>query len=256
MPCLNESSSIELAITGSLNELDKRKIKGEIVVVDDGSTDCSRKIIEEAVAKDSRVRLLTKKKNEGIGKAFWDGVAASNYPCVVLIPGDNENNPSEILSFYHLIVDVDVIVPFILNAEVRSISRRLISSVYRLIVNISFGTTLNYTNGIVIYNKEALLSVNLSSTGFFYQTELLIKLLRRGFLYVEVPQFLSERGGGESKALTVRSFLSLSWSFIRLVVDVQIRGVEGFTLHPSQLPKTTCTYRRYKMYDAITSTDA
>lgn len=255
MPCLNEARNIESAIVASLRQFDDRNIEGEIVVVDDGSTDDSPKIIARIAASDRRVRILTKDKTEGIGRAFWDGTEVANYPFVVMIPGDNENDPSEVFSFYHLVADVDIVIPFILNAEIRSISRRLISSIYRLIINISFGATLNYTNGLVIYNKEALKSVTLVSTGFFYQTELLIKLLRRGFLYAEVPQFLSKREGGKSKALSLKSFLDLSWSFICFVVDVQIRRLEGFTLHPSELPENTCTYKKYRVLIARSNSD-
>ena len=249
MPCLDEVNNIRSAINDALKELDDGNIVGEVIVINDGSTDDSISIIKEKASTDKRVRVINKEKTEGIGKGFWTGVNVSKYEFVVLIPGDNENSPSEVLSFYHLVNDVDVVIPFILNAEVRSISRRFISSLYRLIINISFGTTLNYTNGIVIYNKAALQSVALRSSGFFYQTELLIKLLRRGFLYAEVPQFLSKRKGGKSKALTLRSFFELLVSFIRLIVDVQILGVEGFSLSASDLPVTTRTYQKYVMLE-------
>jgi len=94
------------------------------------------------------------------------------------------------------------IIPFIFNAEVRSKGRRLLSSIYRFVINTSFGLNLNYTNGTVIYRRSVLNTVKLNSFGFFYQAELLIKLIRNGYLYAEVPCSLSTRAVGSSKATT------------------------------------------------------
>jgi len=219
-------------------------LSGEIIVVNDGSTDESLVVAEKVALSDPRVRVLHKKKNEGIGKAFGDGVTMAVNPFVMMIPGDNENNLSDMLNFYHLTNDVDVIIPFICNNEVRKFNRRLISTVYRSIVNVTFGTTLNYTNGTVIYNKNALESVVLNSSGFFYQTELLVKLLRKGFLYAEVPQFLNVRTGGKSSATTLRSMCNLGRSFIRLVFDVYIRRVDHISTHVNEPPIGTVTRRK------------
>ena len=87
--------------------------------------------------------------------------------------------------------------------------------------------------------------MTLRSSGFFYQTELLIKLLRRGFLYAEVPQFLNKRKSGKSKALTFRSFVEILKSFVQLIVDVHILRVEDFTVPEDRLPVATCTHRKY-----------
>ena len=102
----------------------------------------------------------------------------SSRDVVVMFPGDNENDPDDALEFYPVINSVDIIVPFIHNFNVRSFKRRLISRLYRFIVNTSFGIHLNYTNGTVFYRRRILEGIKLSSRGFFYQTELLIKLIR------------------------------------------------------------------------------
>jgi|ETNmetMinimDraft_13_1059891.scaffolds.fasta_scaffold40996_1 glycosyltransferase involved in cell wall biosynthesis len=244
MPCLNEEETLAAAIQDALQAVHEKGVEGEVIVVNDGSTDNSQEIAEEIALSNLRVRILNKKKREGIGKAFWDGLAMATYPFVVMIPGDNENKVSEVLLNYHLAHQVDIVVPFIHNSEVRDTRRRFISSIYRLIINISFGTNLNYTNGTVVYNTLALRSIKLHSTGFFYQTELLVKLVRRGFLYAEVPQLLGTRRGGKSTALTLRSLCNLVWSFIRLLVDIHVLRIEGTRLELNSLPVGTNTRRR------------
>ncbi len=108
------------------------------------------------MARDSRIRLIEHDAPKGIGAPFWVGVQAACHQFVTMFPGDNENDPVDALTYFHLTRDVDIIVPFIHNAEVRSIMRRVVSSLYRFIINISFGMNLNYTNGTVIYNTSVI----------------------------------------------------------------------------------------------------
>jgi len=244
VPCFNEARNIEGAINEIQECLDRTSLEGEIIVVNDGSTDDTLAVVKKIKLVDRRVLILNKEKNEGMGRGFWDGVIIARNPFVVLVPGDGENDVSEILSFYFLAQHVDIVVPYIHNADVRHFGRRVVSSLYRFIINLSFGTSLNYTNGTVIYNRDALSTVKLSSSGFFYQTELLVKLIRKGFLYAEVPHSLSERKGGRSTALTFRSLCSLIRSFLVLLFEIHIRRVEGARRKFDKFPTGTVTHRK------------
>jgi hypothetical protein len=159
-----------------------------------------------------------------------------------MFPGDNENDPDDALTYFHLAEQVDIIVPFIYNIEIRSRFRRVVSSLYRFIINVSFGMNLNYTNGTVIYNCAILEDIHLESKGFFYQAELLIKLIRRGYLYAETPHFLADRRSGKTKALTLRSMRDVMAAYLRLAFEVHIlrsSGAAGLPLH-----QASATYRR------------
>ena len=242
MPCLNEESNAADAVRATLGAFDSAGISGEIIVVDDGSSDRTRAIAEELVLRDRRVRLIHHETPKGIGSSFWDGVLASSMSCVTLIPGDNENEPREAMTYLPLCRHVDIVVPFVCNAEVRSKMRRIISSVYRFIVNFSFGTNLNYTNGTVIYNTDVLKEITLYSKGFFYQTELLIRLIRSGYLYAEVPYFLKERRMGITKALSLKSLRVVMAGYFKLMWDVHI--IRKFGQMNQRLNPVSATYRR------------
>src|SRR5207248_11708364 len=105
--------------------------------------------------------------------------------------------------------------------------RRLISALYRFIINISFGISLTYTNGTVFYRRCILEDIELKSAGFFYQAELLIKLIRKGYLYAEVPNFLLMRGEGQSKATTLKSLRSIIRDYLRLAFAIHIKRIES-----------------------------
>ena len=74
MPALNEERNILPAIQSTLKAFGDLTIKGEIIVVNDGSTDHTEALIQEMMVQDSRVRMLKHEKPEGIGASFWDGV--------------------------------------------------------------------------------------------------------------------------------------------------------------------------------------
>lgn len=245
MPALNEEKSVSDAIRAVLNAFTKFELDGEIIVVDDGSRDRTAECVEKACYSDSRVKLLRHPVNMGIGRSFMDGVKAAKKEAVVMIPGDNENDPCEIFKFLYLIKDVDIIVPFIHNSEVRDRFRRIISSLYRLIINISYGINLNYTNGTVVYRRRIIDDVSISSPGFFYQAELLIKLVRKNYLYAEVPNFLSKRSFGKSKAVTFKSLLNVAKSYLRLAYQIHVQRIEAGPRY-KHLSESSVTHLRYE----------
>jgi len=227
IPCFNEENNIEDVVNLTLKLIDQKKIKGEIIIVNDASTDNSKSIIKKLLLNDKRLKLINHNKNYGIGKSFYDGVSEAKYSYCTMIPGDKENSPLESLRYLYLTNDVDIIVPFIHNFELRSKFIRILSSMFRLIINLSFGTNFNYTNGTVIYKTSLLKNLKLCSTGFFYQTEILIRLVRKGYLFAEVPQLLLERNLGKSKALTIRSFFEVFRSFLILFWSIHIKRSES-----------------------------
>ncbi len=242
MPCLNEEENIEAAVKSTLAAFDHYGIEAKLIIVNDGSTDKTREIVCQLMAMDSRILLLEHDKPRGIGASFWGGVKQAKDEYVTMFPGDNENNPEETLAYFELTENVDIIIPFVHNSEIRSRWRRVISSFYRFIINISFGTSLNYMNGTVIYNTSVLKEVQHYSTGFFYQTETLIRLIRAGYLYAEVPHFLQYRSFGQTKALSLRSFWNVTRGYFRLMWDVHVlRKIGAATL---EINRASATYRR------------
>ena len=180
MPALNEEKNILAAINNTLKSFDDYGINGEIIVINDGSTDNTRYLVEDLIKKDSRIRLINHDRPQGIGASFWDGVDNSNGDMVTMLPGDNENDPWEILRYRRLLEHVDIVIPFVFNKEVRSVFRNALSFIYRFIINTTFLVNFNYTNGTVLYRKSILKELYYRSTGFFFQADILIRTAKRG----------------------------------------------------------------------------
>lgn len=247
MPALNEEENITGAIKSTLRSFSMFDIDGEIIVINDGSTDGNRKIVEEFIEKNTRVRLINHEKPCGVGYSFWDGIKNSNKEVVVMFPGDNENDPENAFAFIEFIKKVDIIIPFIHNVEIRDKKRRSISSLYRFIINVSFGINLNYTNGTVFYRKCIFNDVELKSRGFFYQAELLVKLIRKGYLFAEVPNFLSKRSTGKSKAINLKSLLKVIKDYLKLMYELHGRRIEAVPGY-RMLDKDSISYRKKSDY--------
>ena len=220
MPALNEEKTISAAISSTLESFKDLGINGEIVAINDGSIDDTKNIIEQMIKKDNRVRLINHNLPQGIGASFWDGVDNALGQAVVMLPGDNENNLSEILRYKHLLDEVDIIVPFSFNKNERSALRNLLSSIYLFIINNTFGFSFNYTNGTIVYKRSLLNELDCRQTGFFYQTDILIRLVKRGYLYAEVPYRLKARKGGSSKAVSLKSLMNVMRGYINLFCDI------------------------------------
>jgi dolichol-phosphate mannosyltransferase len=239
MPALNEEANIEAAVRATLGAFDRMGINGELVVVDDGSTDETGQRVRQLMAGEPRLRLVRHETPRGVGAAFWRGVAESQGELLCFLPGDNENDPEEILRYHGLLREVDFVVPFVFNREIRSRFRNSVSSLFRMVVNASFGVTFNYTNGTVLYRRRVLEALDCHCTSFWFTTDILVRLNRRGYLFAEVPYRLRRRSRGHSRALMVRSLLRVAQGYLRAFCDCNLRA-RG----PAALVEGSATARR------------
>jgi len=219
---LNEEDNIVFVINNILNAFERFKINGEVIVVNDGSTDNTKKLVESFIEKDERIKLINHKTPQGVGKSFWDGVDFSKSEVVVWFPADNENDPNEILIYYDLINEVDLVLPFIFNKEVRPFLRHFLSFVYRFIINTTFLSSFNYTNGTSLYRKCVLERLNRRDYGFFFQTDIVVRASKMGYLFAEVPCKLNPKDKKTSRAISIKSFLSVIKGYLRLFFDFYI----------------------------------
>ncbi|OQX81022.1 MAG: hypothetical protein B6D56_03635 [Candidatus Omnitrophica bacterium 4484_70.1] len=221
MPALNEGENIEKAVKDVLDTFTRLGIEGEVVIVDDGSRDNTfAKAKKFLSSSQGKVKILTHSIPQGIGASFWDGVKEASGETVVMLPGDGENDAYEILKYLELTNYVDIIVPYITNKNIRSPIRNFLSSLFLLIINISFGLWLNYTNGTVIYKKQVLESLCHKEKGFFYQVEVLVKAIKKGYTFAEVPCKLAKREGGISKAVSLATFADILRGYLRLIKEI------------------------------------
>lgn len=220
VPALNEEKNILETLQNILSAFKEFEIEGEIIVVNDGSKDNTAKLVEDEMKKiPSILKIIHHSRPQGIGASFWDGLRIAQGEAVVMIPGDNENDAKEILKYFPLLKEVDIIVPFVINPQIRSFSRRILSFLFRTLVNFSFFTNFKYTNGTVFYKKSILKEIQPKSKSYFFQTEILVKLAKKGHLFAEVPYKLGKRKEGESKAIKPSSIFKTLIDYFKVLLD-------------------------------------
>lgn len=240
MPALNEEGNLAAAIAETLAAFDGLAVEGELIVVNDGSTDATAEVASRYQAADARVSVVHHERPLGIGRSFWDGKARARHEFVVMYPGDNEMVAGEMLRYLPLLQHADMVVPFIVNTAIRSPLRRFLSRGYATLVTTLLGISVHHTNGLVVYRKSVLDTVELVSNDFFYQTEILAKLIRNGYLYAEVPYYIKPRLAGVSKTRSYGTPLGL----VRLAARLSrlVRDVHAAPASP--LVETSATYLR------------
>ena len=215
IPCFNEEKNIYRLLCKTFEKLENEKLKFEIIVINDDSTDNTLIEVEKYI--DPRLSVISNQRNLGFGGSFWVGVKAAKGSFVIMIPGDGQILIDGMIDFFWLTKHVDVIVPFMVNSSIRSAKRRLFSNLYRLFINFSFGLTLNYTNGNVMYRTSILKSMKPFSNSFFFQTEILVTIIKSKYLYAEVPIKLNAEDGKTSGALKLKSICKVIFDYFKLL---------------------------------------
>lgn len=235
MPAFNEAPNISAAIDNIIQAIEKLQVDVEIIVVNDGSTDETKSIVENIMSVHPFIRLLNHPEKCGLGVSYWDGVNLAKGDIITWLPGDGENDAHEILRYLSVMSHVDIVIPFVYNKNIRTWQRQMISKIYKAIINFSFGLLLNYMNGTVMYRKAILQSISVRNKGFFFQTELLIKSIKAGYLYAEVPYALKTRQGGTSKALTWKDLYRVVIGYITVVADIYVFDRSSRTVVPDSV---------------------
>jgi glycosyltransferase involved in cell wall biosynthesis len=173
---------------------------GEVLVVDDGSTDGTDRTAAAAGA-----RVLRLAANGGKGSAVRQGLVEARGSVIVLMDGDGQDHPADIPRLLEALrPDVDLVVGsrFIGRFEPGAITRvnhwgnRFLTAV----LNLLFSTALTDTQaGFKAFRAETLRRVRLRAHRFDIEVDLLLGVLRAGGRVVEVPVRRAARQHGQSR---------------------------------------------------------
>ena len=109
MGAFNEEILIARAIQSIV---DQSYINWELIIVDDGSSDGTREIIEAFAAKDKRIILIENKINLGLAKSLNVGISQAQGKYIARMDADDESLPKRLesqTSFLELNSDIDVL---------------------------------------------------------------------------------------------------------------------------------------------------
>ncbi len=190
----------------------------EILIFNDGSSDATGAIAEKLSREDKRIWAIHHESPRNVGACYAEAIEYASKTYLILVPGDNENDPRGLDSIFRLAGEAELIVPFTENPEVRSPLRRQLSRLFTMALNLASKHKLKYYNGTVLHKVALLKNCTLTTCGFGYQAELVLQLLRRQHTYLEVGIPIQARPGRKSRALTPRNFADIGWFLCRQFV--------------------------------------
>jgi dolichol-phosphate mannosyltransferase len=210
IPAYCESENILATLENVTTALEPLTIINEIIVIDDGSTDATAALVEGACSRFPNVKLLRNGKNMGFGWTYRRGVEAASLGHIVMVHGDNAWGADTLRELFNHVGEADIIIGYTRDMwRSRSLGRTAISKMFTLFVNLITFHRLKYYNGLQIHRAEVLKSLQIQSTGYGFQAEVLVKGLSLTRTFLEVPMDLIERKKGESKAFHIRNVLDV-----------------------------------------------
>lgn len=223
IPALNEEGNLAAAVETVLSAIGNRFADYELLIFDDGSRDRTGQVADELASTNPHIRVIHNPRNRGFGYNYERGVELAKMEYVTMFPGDNEIPREGITVILDAIGSAEIVVPYISTPHIRSWSRRLLSATFIALVNTMFGLRLRYFNGPCALPRTLLLSVPLRTHGFAYMATILVRLIRSGHSYVEVPMPLQARQRGRSKAFRLKNIASVLGSLAGLFWEVWIK---------------------------------
>lgn len=214
VPCLNEEDNIRATLLNITKAV--KNISYEILVVDDGSIDCTKKRVDEFCNEFNNTNIIIKsnKINLGIGFSYFKYSLVAKGEYYILINGDNVETQESIEAIISQRGEADMIIPYFGNNDRRNNTRKLISKIFTLIINCVSFTRLKYYNGPVLHRTANVKLYRSNTFGYGYQAELITKLISLNSTYKELLINNSDRQFGFSKAFSLKNYLSVSNSII------------------------------------------
>lgn len=154
----------------------------EILLVDDGSSDKTRRLAEEAAEGLPQVRALAHSTRQGIGAALRTGLAAAKHPLLCYAACSPAYQPADLKAMLEAIDQVHLV------AGVRQGRRRGADMGYRLVLRLAFGLRLlDPECCFKLFRRSVFARIPIQSNGEFAHAEILAKANFLGCMMTELP---------------------------------------------------------------------
>lgn len=161
----NEEESLRELIAWIEKAITQSYLKGkeyEIIMINDGSTDGSWRVIEELAKENSHIRAISFRRNYGKSAALFEGFKAAQGDVVVTMDADLQDDPEEIPELYRMIMeeDYDLVSGWKKKRHDNTFTKNLPSKLYNYTARKVTGIKLHDMNcGLKAYKNEVVKAV-------------------------------------------------------------------------------------------------
>ena len=218
VPAFNE----EATLTSIVARLLAVPEAGEIVIVNDCSTDRTGAIADRLAADHVRVKVAHHAVNKGKTEALKTGFAMTTGQIVIVQDADLEYDPAEIPEVIAPIIDGDADVVYGSRFLVRKASRVLYFYHYVANKGLTFlsnlCTNVNMTDVETCYKAfrgEIIRNMTITSSGFGFEIEVTAKVAKLGVAIYEVPISYHGRTYEQGKKIGMKDGIAALWYIVR-----------------------------------------
>jgi glycosyltransferase involved in cell wall biosynthesis len=217
MPVYNEISTIETII----RRVESVRLAEKIIVVDDGSTDGTRDLLQEIVSKHHSVELILHEKNMGKGAAVRSGIDAATSDLVLIQDADLEYDPRDYTALLQPMHDgtADVVYGSRFLGGPRRVAmfwHMVANKLLTLMTNLLYNSILtDMETGYKLFKREIIQSIPLRSKRFDFEPEVTAKLLKRKVKIFEVPITFNPREYAEGKKIGLKDAFEAVWTLLK-----------------------------------------
>jgi glycosyltransferase involved in cell wall biosynthesis len=214
IPCLNEAETIAACIRKAKGAIERRGLAGEVIVVDNGSTDGSPQL---ATAEGADV---IQEPRRGYGNAYLAGLAAARGRYIVMGDGDDTYNFDEVDRFVDALDSgADLVMGSRLKGRIHKgampmLHRYVGNPVLTRVLNRFYGSGVSDAHcGMRALRRDTLDSLDLRMPGMEFASEMVIRASKAGLRIEEIPIEYHVRRG-ESKLNSFRD----GWRHLRFLL--------------------------------------
>jgi glycosyltransferase involved in cell wall biosynthesis len=195
IPCLNEEQSIESCVRDAFDALEHGGFRGEVLVVDNGSTDGSATLAQAAGAR------VVAEPRRGYGSAYRAGFAAARGEYLVMVDADLSYDFREIP---RLVTELDDGADLVVGDRMDRIQPGAMPWLHRYVgnpllsglLNVLFHTGVRDAHcGMRALRRDALPTLDLRTSGMEFAAEMVIRAGKTGLETREVPVSYHPRRG-------------------------------------------------------------
>ncbi|MEK7616887.1 MAG: glycosyltransferase family 2 protein [Patescibacteria group bacterium] len=225
IPAFNEEETIKDVVRDATLILKKLKVDYEIVLVNDGSTDNTGKIIDK-LAHSKKVFAHHHKKNKGFTGAMKTAFASAHKHWIFLAPADGQFDFSELPKFIEAIRGHDVATGYRVSNEER-VSRKIKAIIFHLpylfLNRKLLRINLREFSTVSLWRERVVQSIEIESEdrSAMFLPEVISKAMKQKYSFVEVPINWRGRKGGKAKGTSLLVAIKSLFGILRLWYTIQ-----------------------------------
>jgi len=221
LPAYNEEQVIATTVTQVIGTLDALAPDYEIIIVDDGSRDRTGEIADALAAVHSRIRVVHNRPNRGYGGALIAGFNAASKELIFFMDADGQFDIRDIARLLPHIEAYDAVLGY---REVRCDPRirKINAWGWNLLMRLLFGLHVRDVDcAFKLYRAELVRAANVQAEGAMVNSEMLVKLHRMGYRFLEVSVRHYPRQHGQATGANLRVIARAFKELLKLYWKIQ-----------------------------------